>query len=150
MAAKTPLKVVLDTNLFVGRFLARQPRSANRVIIRSWLLTRRFQLVVSREIREEYLRIFREVLEFDAETISRWQQRFTSRRFVKTVSPKIKPTLSRAPNDDMFIAAAKAAKAQFLVTNDRDLLEINEVDKRRLAFLIVTPQQFLKHLAQPR
>lgn len=150
MAAKAPLKVVLDTNVFVGRFLARQPRSANRVIIHSWLVTRRFQLVVSREIREEYLRIFREVLEFDAETISRWQQRFTRRRFVKTVNPKIKPTLSRDPNDDMFIAAAKAAKAQFLVTNDRDLLEISEVDKLRLAFLIVTPQQFLKHLAQLR
>ena len=96
------------------------------------------------------MRIFREVLEFDAETISRWQQRFTSRRFVKTVNPKINPTLSRDPNDDMFIAAAKAAKAQFLVTNDRDLLEINEEDKCRLAFLIVTPQQFLKHLAQLR
>ncbi len=150
MAAKAPLKVVLDTNVFVGRFLARQPRSANRVIIHSWLVTRRFQLVVSREIREEYLRIFREVLEFDAETISRWQQRFTRRRFVKTVNPKIKPTLSRDPNDDMFIAAAKAAKAQFLVTNDRDLLEISEVDRLRLAFLIVTPQQFLKHLAQLR
>jgi predicted nucleic acid-binding protein len=50
----------------------------------------------------------------------------------------------------MFIAAAKAAKAQFLVTNDRDLLEISEEDKRQLSFLIVTPRQFLKQLEQLR
>ena len=38
-----------------------------------------------------------------------------------------------------------AAKAQFLITNDRDLLEIAEADKRRLKFRIVTPEQFLEY-----
>lgn len=148
MPRKAPLKAVLDTNVFVGRFLARHPQSANRVVIRSWLVRRQFHLVVSREIIEEYLRIFREVLEFDAETVARWQERFERRRIVKKVNPKIKPMLSRDPNDNMFIAATQAAKAQFLVTNDRDLLEISAEDKLRLPFVIVTPQEFLKHLEQ--
>lgn len=148
MPRKGQLKAVLDTNVFVGRFLAKHPHSANRIVIRSWLVNRRFQLVVSREIKEEYLRIFHEVLEFDAETVARWRERFERRRIVKKVNPKIKPMLSRDPNDNMFIAATQAAKAQFLVTNDRDLLEISAEDKLCLPFVIVTPQEFLKHLEQ--
>ena len=146
MPRKVQLKVVLDTNIFVGRFYAKHPHSANRASVRFWLVKRRFQLVLSREITEESLRIFREVLEFDAETVARWQQRFKNRRIVKSVRPRIKPTLSRDPNDNMFIAAAQAAKAQFLVTNDRDLLEIAEADKRKLKFQIVKPKEFLELL----
>ena len=43
----------------------------------------------------------------------------------------------------MFIAAAVAAKARFLITNDLDLLEIDEADKQRLKFEIITPRKFL-------
>ena len=47
----------------------------------------------------------------------------------------------------MFIATAIAAKAKFLVTNDRDLLDIADAEKRNLKFDIVKPEQFLKLLA---
>ncbi len=70
MPRKQRVKIVIDTNVFVGNFLARNPRSANRRVVRSWFITRRFKLVLSDEIETEYLRIFREVLDFDSASIS--------------------------------------------------------------------------------
>jgi predicted nucleic acid-binding protein len=52
---------------------------------------------------------------------------------------------SRDPKDNKFLAAATAAKAKFLITHDRDLLDISDEDKRKLKFKIVTPQQFLDY-----
>ena len=43
----------------------------------------------------------------------------------------------------MFIATALSAKAKFLITNDLDLLEIDDSDKERLKFEIITPRGFL-------
>ena len=56
--------------------------------------------------------------------------------------------LKLAVSDDIFIATAIAAKADYLITNDRDLLEISEADKHKLKFQIVTPQEFLKQWEQ--
>ena len=64
------LRVVLDTNVFVGNFLARRPNSFNRQVVRLWLIERRFRLALSQDILEEYLEIFAEVLGFDAERIA--------------------------------------------------------------------------------
>ena len=57
--------------------------------------------------------------------------------------PRTKPLISRDPNDNMFIATALSAKAKFLITNDLDLLEIDDSDKERLKFEIITPRGFL-------
>jgi predicted nucleic acid-binding protein len=49
----------------------------------------------------------------------------------------------RSPDDDLILACAVAAKADFLVTGDRDLLEIGEheeikvLDPRRFELLFV-------------
>jgi uncharacterized protein len=49
--------------------------------------------------------------------------------------------LCRDPDDQKFLEAALAARAEFLVTKDRELLAL--VKKRaRVPFLIITPAQF--------
>ncbi len=138
-------KVVLDTNVFVGNFLTSSLRSFNRRVVRLWLHERRLKLALSSEIREEYLRIFEEVLSFDEGQRKGWRRRFNNRRISEHVNLGSRPRISRDPADNIFIATAMAAKAQFLITNDRDLLEIAEADKRRLKFRIVTPEQFLEY-----
>lgn len=139
------IKVVIDTNVFVANSLARSLRSPNRRLIRLWLITRRFKLALSNEVKEEYLRIFEEVLNFNEEQIEGWRRRFDNRTISETVSLGARPRMSRDPEDNIFIATAMAAKARFLVTNDGDLLELAEADKRRLKFKIVTPEQFLEY-----
>lgn len=139
------MAVVIDTNIFVRNFLTRSRHSPNRLVIRSWLVEREFKLALSDSIREEYLRIFEEVLGFDKEKLASWRKRFGDKRIAKSIGVGTS-TLSRDPADNVFIATATAAKAKFLVTNDRDLLDIDDADKRRLRFDIVKPEDFLKLL----
>jgi len=44
------------------------------------------------------------------------------------------------------LAVARAGRARFLVTNDRDLLELPEEFKRRQSFAIVNPREFLRQI----
>lgn len=140
------IKVVIDTNVFVGNFLSRSPRSPNRRLVRLWLTQRRLSLAVSSEIQEEYLRIFEERLNFNDEQIEGWRRRFGDTEISRRVNLGRRPRMSRDPADDMFIATAVASKAQFLITNDADLLDIADADKRKLKFKIITPKEFLDYL----
>lgn len=139
------MAVVIDTNIFVRSFLTRSRHSPNRLVIRSWLVEREFKLALSDAIREEYMRIFEEMLGFDKERLGSWKKRFGDKRIAKTIGVGTS-TLSRDPDDNAFIATATAAKAKYLVTNDRDLLDIAEAEQRTLRFDIVKPEQFLKIL----
>ncbi len=51
-------------------------------------------------------------------------------------------SVCRDPDDDKFIACALAARAEFLVTEDQDLLALDGYEGLR----IVTPAQFLEAL----
>ncbi len=57
------------------------------------------------------------------------------------VFPKQKLHVCRDPRDDIVLECCLAAKADFLITGDRDLLEI---DALPLALKIVSPAAFLK------
>jgi putative PIN family toxin of toxin-antitoxin system len=140
------IKVVVDTNVFVGNFLTPSRRGSNRRVIRLWLVERRFKLALSSEIEAEYLRIFEELLGFDRDKLISWRRRFDNKRITQSVVAGAS-SLSRDPKDNVFIATATAAKAKFLVTNDRDLLDISGTEKRTLRFEIVTPTKFL-HLLE--
>jgi putative PIN family toxin of toxin-antitoxin system len=144
MTKRRRLAIVIDTNVFIGNFISRSSRSPNRRVIRLWLVDRAFKLVISAEIQQELLRIFNEVLGFDSDRIIRWKQRFDNKRLTQNIGATKTLRMSRDPNDEMFIAVAIAARAKFLVTNDRDLLDLGAEDKRRLKFQIVTPGQFLR------
>lgn len=137
--------VVLDTNIFVGNFLTNSPRSLNRRVIRLWFVERKFKLALSSEIQEEYFRIFSDVLKFDNERVRRWKARFDDKTITESVHLGTRHDFSRDPKDNKFLAAAAAARAKFLITRDRDLLDISEEHKRKLKFKIVTPKQFLDY-----
>ena len=145
MPKRRTINVVLDTNVFVRNFLTGSRGSPNRRVIRLWLVERKFKLALSSEIESEYLRIFEELLGFDRDTLRAWKGRFRNKRITQTVGVG-SSSLSRDPQDNVFIATATSAKAKFLVTNDRDLLDISEAQKRTLRFKIVTPTLFLQQL----
>ena len=81
MPQRSPgVKAVIDTNVFVGNLMTRNPHSPNRRVIRLWLVERHLKLAVSNEIVDEYLKIFREVLRFDDQQTNEWRQRFSKRQ----------------------------------------------------------------------
>jgi putative PIN family toxin of toxin-antitoxin system len=57
------------------------------------------------------------------------------------VRPAKRVKICRDPSDDMIVNCCLAAGADYLVSGDRDLLEIPEA---ALPFRIVTPAAFLK------
>jgi putative PIN family toxin of toxin-antitoxin system len=54
-------------------------------------------------------------------------------------SPVAIPSVSRDHDDDKFIACALAANARFIITGDRDLLDVNGY----AGLEIITPRKFL-------
>lgn len=62
-----------------------------------------------------------------------------------TLAPKGKAAICRDPKDDAYLYLCIAAKADFLVTGDKDLLAVNPGSVAVLSsgLKIVTPRQFL-------
>ena len=130
----------------VRSFKARGPTNFNRRIVRLWLLEKRLQLVVSRELSDEYLEIFAQVLGMGPALVEEWRLRFEQDSRVTVVRMGASYTESRDPDDNIVLATALAGKARFLVTNDRDLLDLPIGFQRRQPFEIVNPQQFLRQI----
>lgn len=143
VARKRRTPVVVDTNVFVSAFLARRRTSPNQRVIRLWLLEKRLQLVVSRELLEEYLEIFGAIVEMAPDVLSKWRQRFEKDRRSTVVSLGRRYTESRDPDDNLLLATARAGNAFYLITNDRDLLDLPVDFQRNLPFEIVSPRAFL-------
>jgi putative PIN family toxin of toxin-antitoxin system len=144
IARKKRTPVVLDTNVFVRSFKARSNTNANRRIVRLWLMEKKLQLILSDELIEEYLRIFSDVLGMDQQTVGEWQTRFRKDRRATVASLARRYTESRDPDDNVLLATATAGQTEYLITNDRDLLELPEEFVRTLPYAIVPPQVFLK------
>jgi putative PIN family toxin of toxin-antitoxin system len=145
-ARKRRLPITLDTNIFVRSFKARSATNPNRRIVRLWLLEKRLQLVVSPQLVTEYLEIFAEVLGMNVALIEEWRLRFERDPRVTVVRPAAVYTESRDPDDNVVLSTARAGKARFLVTNDRDLLDLPAEFQRAQPFGIVGPQTFLREV----
>ncbi len=136
---------MLDTNVFVRALKASSYTNWNRRIVRLWLIERQLQFVVSQELIDEYLGIFADVLGMESETVAEWRNRFEIDGRSSLVNLARRYAASRDPDDNLLLATATAGEAKFLITNDRDLLEVSDAVKQTLKYAIVTPQEFFKH-----
>jgi putative PIN family toxin of toxin-antitoxin system len=140
---KQRIPVVFDTNIVVGHHITHSAESPNRRVYRLWRDQREMQLIVSDEVTAEYFEVL-ERLNVATARIARLKQRLQRRETVTHVTPGPRFTDSRDPDDNVMLAAAVAGRAKYLITNDRDLLDIPRDRKRRFCFEIATPQQFLE------
>jgi putative PIN family toxin of toxin-antitoxin system len=148
VARKKRTPVVLDTNIFVGAFLSRTKISANNRVMQLWLVERRLQLMVSAEILNEYLEIFERVLGLDGEIVAKWRLRFEDNKRVTMVGLSKRFHESRDPDDNLMLATAYAGRVEYLVTNDKDLLDLPEEIRVRFPFIVCRPSDFLKEWAE--
>jgi putative PIN family toxin of toxin-antitoxin system len=139
------MRVVLDTNVIISATLIHGGNEDQ--ILRAW---RRgaFDLVLSPAIIEEISR----VLLYERLRRSRWMtegeiaellEALAASSFI--VTGRIAVKASRDPDDDKFLAAAIQGEARFLVTGDRDLLDIGGYGN----FQIITPARFLRTIRTP-
>ena len=142
---KRRIPVVFDTNVIVGFYLSRAPGSANQQAFRLWRDQRKLQLIVSDEIVREYLEVLTR-LGVSEPLVIRLEKRLERRTTVTNVRLGSRPKVSRDPDDNLMIATARSGKARFLVTNDRDLLDITAQEQARLRLEIVTPNELLARI----
>lgn len=135
----------MDTNIIVGYYLSRNPHSATAEIIRLWRDERKLQLIVSAEVEEEYLEVLAR-LDVPEGLVARFAARLQRREIVTRVGLGARHAVSRDPDDNVMLAAALSGRAEYLITNDRDLLDIPEPKRQKFRFEIVTPAEFLAHV----
>lgn len=140
---KARVAVVFDTNVLIAFYLSRNPKSAVNKIIRLWRNERKLQMIVSDEIIAEYLEILERV-GVGEKKIEKLKEILETFGIVSKFSLGKIPTESRDVDDNLVLAAALVGKANFLITNDKDLLDISETDKKKFRFRIVSPVEFLK------
>ena len=68
----------------------------------------------------------------------------------KRISISTRVVLSREAKDDHYLSLCKEARADFLITGDKDLLSISQesLKKNEISCLIVSPQDFLEKISE--
>ena len=136
------MKAVLDTNVIISATLIR--RGNEDRIVRAWLRGD-FELVLSPQILEEIGRalFYRKLAKY------RWMTRAEASALLDLLAQEAVFVpgahviqLCRDPDDDKFLAAAIEGKAGYVVSGDRDLLDIGSYESVQ----VVRPTDFLKTL----
>ncbi len=71
-------------------------------------------------------------------------------RLAKRISISTHVVLSRDAKDEQYLSLCKEARADFLITGDKDLLSISQesLKKNEIPCLIVSPQDFLEKISE--
>lgn len=144
---KKRIAVVFDTNVLISFYLSRNSKSAVSKIIRLWRNERKLQMIVSSEVIAEYLEIL-DRIGISEKRIGKLNEILDTFGIVSKFSLGKIPTESRDVDDNLVLATALVGKAQFLITNDRDLLDISETYKKKFKFRIVSPTEFLNAIGE--
>lgn len=139
------IPVVFDTNVVIGQATSPARLSPNARVYDLSLVERRLQLVISPPLTTEYLEVLGR-MGADFKRIARLQARLMRSPTVTRINLGKRFLLSRDPDDDMLLATAHTGRARYLVTNDRDLLEIPSKERRGFRFKIVRPAELLRLL----
>lgn len=130
------MKAVLDTNIFISGI---HWAGSSQKILRSWFLGR-FTLVSSMPIIEEIVAtLISFKITMESEDILRWESIIIEKSLLVTPKEKVS-IVKRDPDDDKFIEAALEGNADYIVSMDKHLLEIEE----HKGIKIITPNEFLK------
>jgi putative PIN family toxin of toxin-antitoxin system len=133
--------VVVDTTVLISGFITGEGVAAKVLEYgRSGVVA----LCLSREIIDElrnrllYRRKIRKSYQYTDERVHRYCRDLEATTRLITGLPNVR-VVERDPNDDMIIACALKARADYIVTRDKDLLSLGTHQGIR----IVTPRQLL-------
>jgi putative PIN family toxin of toxin-antitoxin system len=132
--------VVFDTSAVVEAIF--WPRSTARRAL-TGLALRRFKTAVNSTILDEYASV---TAELRSRRFPRAQPSgalaWIASKSVRVEPMPLRSRRSRDASDNVFVASAAAARAEFLVTQDRDLLDLQQP----FGVQIVTPVQLIRAL----
>jgi len=131
------IKAVLDTNVFISALF--WTGSPHNVLAKA--LESEFILITSREILKEIEERLLNKFKFPVEDILSFLEIIVLNSHI--VEPNIKlEAVPQDPNDNKIIECAVSGNADYIVTGDKDILELKAFREIK----ILTPNQFLKIL----
>lgn len=141
-----PWKVVLDTNVFIAAFLAKNPKSPNRELIQRWLRDE-FVLLTSSGL------IYEIIEKFNQKNISpiltlRLITDISYLANIIEIAPKdIQPFIPSDPDDNLVIACAIKGHSNYIISYDSHLLGLGKNFRR---IKITEPIPFLFKLCKAK
>jgi putative PIN family toxin of toxin-antitoxin system len=128
------MRVVIDTNIIISAlFFGGLPDKFLKLVFEE-----KIKAVASAEIISEYI-------ETDSEFAQKANRRIQSNTLeqiiypIEIILPKTKVEICRDPDDDKFIACAVDGKCKYIVSGDKDLLELKSFKNVE----IVTVREFM-------
>ncbi len=138
-------KIVIDANVIISAAFGGKPLEA---VVRA---LEDHEVYVSHTIEQE----LQGVISGLSKKLSKEQILFVQEKvqqllsLAKRISVSTHVVLSRDAKDDHYLSLCKEAKADFLITGDKDLLSISEEDLKRngISCRVVSPQEFLENIS---
>jgi putative PIN family toxin of toxin-antitoxin system len=128
-------RIVLDTNVLVSSFFGGNPRQ----IIDLWK-SGEITLCLSRPVIDEYVDVLQRLGLQDESELEELLKLFASSHHIlfTAKTPELHVVV-KDPADDRFIECAVALKAQYIITGDKALRDVDDY----MGIKIVTPREFL-------
>ena len=151
---KKEIKAVVDTSVIVSSLLG-SPHAAPAKVLKA-MLQGAFQAYTSKQALEELYDVLlsekiAELLGGKVEAAVLTFILVNSK--AKTVKPKKRIKMCRDPDDDKYLEIAYQAKADYIVTLDKDMLDLRDKNKQakinKHTVKILTPKEFLQTLEKP-
>ena len=134
------MKIVLDTNVLIAAFIARGTCSE----LLEYCVCHH-EVVLSSAILDELFDVLTRKFRFLPEEARHVVRLLKSR--VRIVAPKpLAMPICRDPDDDQILAAALTAQCRAIISGDKDLTDLRQVD----GVAIMTPSEFWKFDAEAR
>ena len=130
------IKIILDTNIWISYLISKNNNQWDTLIFSD-----KIQIIYSEKLLNEFIEVtqrdkFRKFISLDdLEVILNYLGDFAI--FVENIEKKY--TLCRDLKDNFLLDLAVTAEADFLVTGDKDLLEIKTLENVR----IISPTDFI-------
>jgi len=135
------LTIVLDTNVLIAALAARQGVCARMLEL---CLSRHF-VVCSDHILEELRRNLADKYQLKADQVEKAMVAIGSPVMRIVIPVPVPSEACRDPNDLPVLGAAKAGRAEVIVTGDKDLLVLGEYE----GIIILSPRDFCNRFINP-
>ena len=133
------MRVVLDTNVFISGIF--WEGNASAAIIEAWR-NEKFTLVSSHALLEEFARVLHSFkIKMDEDMIEAWQHLIIENSIIVEPINKLE-IVKFDPSDNKFFEAAVAGNAEYIVSQDRHLLQVRTYQ----GIQVLTPPEFLQKL----
>ena len=128
MPKSKPLKLIIDTNLWVSFIISNKQN-----LLDTFLFYEQARLLFSVELIAEIKQtITKPRLQKYFSTNALEEMLSTFEPFIDFIEVESIVTICRNPNDNFLLTLAKDGKADYLLTGDKDLLELKKFGKTRV------------------